>query len=61
MTVILFITCVIWLVGFMLSVQAISNDPDVGASSRTAILVACAFWPVALFIAVLHIFLGEKK
>lgn len=61
MTVILLITCVIWLIGFMLSVQAVSNDPDIGtAVPRTAILIACAFWPVALAVAFVRIIIGAK-
>lgn len=57
MTVILFITCVVWLVGFMLSVQALSNEPH-HIHSRTAILIACAFWPVAVAVAILRIIVG---
>jgi len=55
MTVLFFITCVIWLIGFMLSVQALSNEPH-QIPSRTAILIACAFWPIALAVAILRIF-----
>lgn len=55
MTVIFFITCVIWLIGFMLSVQAMSDEPH-HIQSRTAILIACAFWPIALAVAILRIF-----
>lgn len=55
MTVTLFITCVVWLIGFMLSVQAMSDEPH-HIQSRTAILIACAFWPIALAVAILRIF-----
>ena len=55
MTVVFFITCVVWLIGFMLSVQAMSNDNST-TLSRTAILIACAFWPIALAVAILRIF-----
>jgi len=54
-TVTLFITCVVWLIGFMLSVQAMSDEPH-HIQSRTAILIACAFWPIALAVAILRIF-----
>lgn len=60
MTIVLFITCVIWLIGFMLSVQAMSNEPH-QITSRTAILVACAFWPLALAVAVVRIIVGTIK
>lgn len=60
MTVILLITCVIWLIGFMLSVQAISNETH-QIPSRTAILIACAFWPIALAVAIVRIVIGTIK
>ena len=60
MTVIFFITCVVWLVGFMLSVQALSNEPH-QVPSRTAILIACAFWPLALAVAIVRIIIGTIK
>lgn len=60
MTVTLFITCVVWFIGFMLSVQALSNDPH-HITSRTAILVACAFWPLAIAVAVVRIIVGTIK
>lgn len=62
MTITLFITCVVWLIGFMLSVQALSNDSAIAsASPRTAILVACAFWPMAIAVAVVRIIIGAIK
>lgn len=60
MTVILSIACVVWLIGFMLSVQAISNEPH-QIPSRTAILIACAFWPIALAVAIVRIVIGTIK
>ena len=60
MTVLFFITCVIWLIGFMLSVQALSNEPH-QVPSRTAILIACAFWPLALAVAIVRIIIGTIK
>lgn len=60
MTAILFITCVVWLIGFMLSVQAMSDEPH-HIQSRTAILIACAFWPIALAVAIVRIIIGTIK
>lgn len=60
MTVVFFIACVIWLVGFMLSVQALSNEPH-QVPSRTAILIACAFWPLAVALAATRIIVGAKE
>ena len=60
MTATLFVTCVIWLFGFMLAVQAMSNNAET-TLSRAAILTACAFWPVAVVVAIIRIAIGVSN
>ena len=60
MTATLFVVCVIWLFGFMSSVQAMSNNTET-TLSRTAILTACALWPVAVVVAIIRIAIGASN
>jgi len=60
MTATLFVACVIWVFGFMLAVQAMSNNAET-TLSRAAILTACAFWPVAVVVAIIRIIIGTIK
>ena len=62
---------IIYILGWINAVQMLSNDEDTSAFSRMAIIIGCAFWPVAVAIAVFRIVVyavvgssnqkGEKK
>lgn len=60
MTATLFVACIIWLFGFMLAVQAMSNNAET-ALSRMAILTACTLWPVAVIVAVIRIAIASSS
>lgn len=66
MTLILYVSLfIIWLLGYVNAVQAFDNDADTAITSRLAVNVASALWPVALCIAILSIVVkvvfGKKK
>lgn len=64
MTATLFVACIVWLFGFMLAVQAMSNNVET-TLCRGAILTACTLWPVAVIVAIIRIAIagssGELK
>jgi hypothetical protein len=57
MTTILYVSLfIIWLLGYVNAVQAFSSDETADTStSRLAINVACALWPIAVCIAIVNI------
>lgn len=56
MTIILYVSLfIIWLLGYVNAVQSFDNDADAAITSRLAINVASALWPIALCIAILSI------
>lgn len=55
----------IWVLGWINAVQMLSSDEETSNLSRAAILIGCAFWPVALAIAIVRIVvfavIGKKE
>lgn len=57
MTIIFYVSLfIIWLLGYVNAVQAFSDDEAADtATSRLAINIACALWPVAVCAATVNI------
>lgn len=58
MTIVLYVSLfIIWLLGYVNAVQAFSDDDT--ATSRLAVNVACALWPIAICVAIVNVLVKD--